>query len=373
MKKDIDMKKMIILILVGVFSFWVLNNLGIIRGIFSTIFNVLLPFILGGAIAFILNIPMRKIESILKKKIKNKDSLVRMLSITLSLLLFIVVLLFVALLLIPELVENIKMLINSIPGLIDKIRVFVVDLVDKYPDIQSQIEELFSGQGNVTDIVSNVLNYFVNGAVGFVSSLISGFVTIFTATIFSIYMLSQKEYLIRGSKKVIHAIINKKKADRVIEIGNMANNIFSKFLSGQCLEAIVLGCLMFIAFSLFRFPYALLISVLTAVTALIPIFGAFIAAAIGFVLIALINPLQAIIFIIVFLVVQQIEGNFIYPRVVGKSVGLSPMWTLLAVTAGGSLFGVVGMLIGLPLASVIYAIVKDIINKKIKEKEIKLN
>lgn len=372
MNKDNETKRWIILILIGVFSYWILNNLSIIGRVLSIIFNVLFPFILGGAIAFILNIPMKKIEKFLRKKIKNKDGLVRGISIILSLLLFIIVILFVALLLIPELVENIKMLINSIPGLIDKIKIFVVDLLDKYPEIQVQIEELFSTNSNITNIVSNILNYFVNGVVGFVSGFTSGFVTMFTAIIFSIYMLIQKEYLIRGSKKLIYAITSEENAARIIKVGNMANTTFSKFLSGQCLEAVILGCLMFVAFSLFRFPYALLIAVLTAVTALIPVFGAFIAAAIGFVLIVIINPFQAMIFIIVFLIVQQIEGNFIYPRVVGKSVGLSPMWTLLSVTVGGNLFGVAGMLIGLPLASVLYAIIKDIINNRLKEKEIKI-
>ena len=150
------------------------------------------------------------------------------------------------------------------------------------------------------------------------------------------------------------------------------NKTFNKFISGQCLEAIVLGCLMFIALTIFRFPYTLIISVLTAVTALIPIFGSLIAMVIGIVLIGIINPLQAFLFVIVFQVVQQIEGYFIYPRVVGKSVGLSPMWALLAITVGGSLFGVIGMLVGLPLASVIYSLIKTFVNDKINEKEIKI-
>ena len=147
--------------------------------------------------------------------------------------------------------------------------------------------------------------------------------------------------------------------------------IFSKFISGQCVEAAILGSIFFVVLSIFRFPYALIISILTTVTALIPIFGAMIAMIIGAILIAITNPIQAVIFIIVFQVIQQIEGNFIYPRVVGKSVGLSPMWTLLAITVGGSLFGIVGMLIGLPLASILYAIIKVNVNNRLKEKKIK--
>lgn len=371
MKKEIlNMKKIIIFIFIAVFSFWGLNNLKIIGEFLSTIFSVLLPFILGSIIAFILNIPMKKIELFLKKKIKNKDGLIRGLSIVLSLLLFVVIILIICLLIIPKLVENINMLISSIPALIDKIKEFAINLLGKYPDMQIQIEELFSETGSITSVVSDILSYFINSAMGFVSSIVSGFITVFTALIFSIYMLSQKEYLIRGTKKIIYAIANRKLAETIIKIGNMTNTTFNKFLTGQCLETIILGCLMFVALNIFKIPYALLISVLTAITALIPIFGAFIAAGIGFILILLTNPFQAIIFIIVFLVVQQIEGNFIYPKVVGKSVGLSPMWTLLAVTTGGKLFGIIGMLIGLPIASIIYTIFKDAVNIKLEEKKI---
>lgn len=368
----LDMNKLLILVLVAVFSYWGLNNLKVIFDIFKIILRVLSPFLLGVVIAFVLNIPMSKIESYLKSKIKNKDSQIRVVSIVLSLLIFIGVIAFVSLLLIPELIESTKMLINNIPVIIEKVENFVLDLLDKYPDIQVQIKELFSEKGNVNDVVTNILNYCINGAIEFISGLISGIIVLFTAIVFSVYMLSQKEYLIRAMKKVLYAFLNRKDADKVLEIGSMANTTFSKFVSGQCMEAAILGVIMFIAFTIFRFPYALIIAVLTAITALIPIFGALIAMAIGTILIAITNPIQAIIFIIVFQVVQQIEGNFIYPRVVGKSVGLSPMWTLLSITVGGNLFGIVGMLVGLPLASILYAIITGLINNKLKEKEMKI-
>ena len=375
MKTIKDMKNYIILILIAVFSYWSLNNLDSLLAIIKTIFTVFLPFLLGGAIAFTLNIPVTKIESYLKKHSKNKLSkrTIRVISIILSLFLFIIVILFIALLLIPELIENIELLLSNIPGLMNKIEVFILDLLDKYPDIQNQIKDMFSETGNVSNVISNILNYLINGALGFISSLVSGFVTFFTAIIFAIYMLSQKEYLIRGTKKVLYATLNKQRANKIIEIGSLANKTFSKFISGQCVEAIILGIIMFIAFNIFRFPYALIIAVLTAVTALIPIFGALIAMIIGAVLIGITNPIQALIFIVVFQVVQQIEGNFIYPKVVGASVGLSPMWTLLAITVGGNLFGIPGMLLGLPFASVAYALIKNNINEKLKEQEIEIS
>lgn len=370
-----DMKNWIILILIAIFSYWGLNNLGKLLEIIKIIYKVFEPFILGGIIAFTLNILATKIEYYLNKHSKKKSypKLIRIISITLSLLIFLLTIIFVAFLLIPELIENIELLMNSIPGLITDIENFILDLLDKYPDIQKEISNTFAQSGNVSNIISNILNYLINIAVSFVRSLISSFITFFTSIIFSIYMLIQKEYLIRGTKKVIYAIMDKKHADKLVEIGSLTNKTFSKFISGQCLEAIILGCIMFIAFNLFRFPYALILAVLTAVTALIPIFGALIAMIVGAILIGINSPLQALIFVIVFQVIQQIEGNLIYPKVVGASVGLSPLWTLLSITVGGNLFGIPGMLLGLPLASVAYALIKSLINDKLKEKEIKVS
>lgn len=370
-----ELRKWIFLILFTVLSFWIVNNFNIIFGIISKILKVFFPFILGGVIAYILNIPMTKIESLLKKLIKKDKykSLVRTISIILSLMMFVLVLVFIAFLLIPELIGNVESLISSIPKVINDLKVWVVDLLDKYPDIQVQINNAFSNsEHSVSSIVSSILNYLLNSALGFVGNLFSSFATVFTGLVFSIYMLSQKESLIKGFKKVLYAYVSKDDADKLIEVGKLANNTFSKFISGQCVEAVILGVLIFVALKIFNFPYALIISVLTAVTALIPIFGAIIAMVIGAILIGITNPIKAIFFIVVYQTIQQIEGNFIYPKVVGKSVGLSPLWTLLAITAGGSLFGIVGMLIGLPVASVLYALIKESVNKKIKGKKISI-
>ena len=375
MKKDIlEMRKWIILILIAIFSYWGLNNFDKLLGVINTGYKVLEPFILGGAIAFVLNILVNKIEKYLDKWMKKRrPKLVRFMAIILSLLIFILVIVFTAFLLIPELIENIQMLMGSIPGLIGDAQNSILKLLDKYPDIQSEISKMFAEAGSVSTIISNVLNYFITGAIGFIGSLVSSFITIFTAIIFAIYMLAQKEYLIRGTKKVLYSLLNKKHADKLVEIGTLANKTFSKFISGQCLEAIILGTLMFIAFTISGFPYALMLAVLTAITSLIPIFGALIAMVIGAILIGIGNPVQAIIFVIVFQVVQQIEGNFIYPRVVGASVGLSPLWTLLAITVGGNLFGIPGILLGLPVASVLYALIKEFVNGRLKNKAIKIS
>lgn len=366
-----ELKKWIIVVLIGIFAYWGLNNLEIISGWFGTIYKVFFPFILGFVLAYILNIPTMKIERLLKKIIPDKykkQKLIRFLSILFSLLLMVLVVVFIAFLLIPELIENIELLMKNIPGIIDKAEVFILDLADKYPEVQVQIEEAFSKGGTVTKLLSNILNYFINGAIGFVSDLFSGIVNIFTALIFAVYMLAQKESLVSKIKAMVYAFFDKKKSRKIMEIASLSNKTFTNFISGQCVEAVILGTIIFAVSLLCGFPYAILIGVLTAVTALIPIFGAFIALGVGTLLIAISNPLQAIIFVLVFFIVQQIEGNFIYPKVVGKSVGLSPLFTLLAITVGGNLCGVVGMLIGLPLASIVYTLLKDDINNKLKGK-----
>lgn len=369
MKKEefVEIRKYIILVLVGVLSYWVLNNLEMFYSLFKTLFRVILPFILGGVIAFILNIPMSKIEKIFEKKFGLKGNYVRGISIAISILIVVLILLFVCLLLVPELVENIKALIGTIPTIIDKVKTLTADMLVKYPEAQAKINDAFS-VSSVSALFSTILNSIINGSVEFITNFISKFVTIFTGIIFSIYMLCQKEQIIKGAKRILYAIFDDKDADRIISVGKLTHKTFSKFLSGQCIDASILGLIMFIVLLILKFPYALLISVLTAITALIPVFGAVVAMVVGAILIAITSPFQALMFILVFQIVQQIDNNFIYPRVVGSSVGLSPIWTLFAISVGGSLFGAIGMLVGLPLASVVYTLFKDEITAKINKK-----
>lgn len=369
-----NMKKLMILISFGIILFWVLNNLTVIFAFISHILHLLYPFILGAIIAFILNIPMTKIEKFIKKHQKNKNSKlpVRTISITLSLVIFVGFILLISLLLIPELIENIQLLIKNIPGFIEKIQELILNLVSSYPDIELKIEEVFKNTTNVNNIMVTVLNYVINGSLSFITSLVTSVFTLFTAVVFAVYVLSQKEYLNRGVKKLMYAYMKKEHVDKVMEIATLSNKTFSKFISGQCVEAIILGTIFFITLSLLRFPYALIISVLTTVTALIPMFGAMIAMLVGALLISVTSVWQALLFIVVFQVIQQIENNFIYPKVVGKSVGLASMWTLMAVILGGSILGITGMIIGLPLASILYAILRNETNEKLKDKKVKI-
>lgn len=369
MKKEefIEIRKYIILILIGVLSYWLLNNLSIFLGFFKTLHNVMLPFILAVVIAFILNIPMSKIEKVFEKKFGLKGNYVRGISIAISILIFALVILVVCLLLVPELVENIKALIGTIPSIIDKVKSLTSEILVNYPEAQIKVNEAFSSS-SVSALFSAILNGIINGSVDFITNFISKFMTIFTGIIFSIYMLCEKEKLLKGIKKITYALLEDEIADKIINVSKLTHKTFSKFLSGQCIDASILGLIMFIVLVILGFPYALLISVLTAITALIPVFGAVVAMVVGAILIAISSPFQAIMFILVFQIVQQIDNNFIYPRVVGSSVGLSPIWTLFAISVGGSLAGAIGMLVGLPLASVMYTLFKDKVNYNINKK-----
>ena len=222
------------------------------------------------------------------------------------------------------------------------------------------------------NFLKNGAGSVLGGTMEAAKSIISGVSTFFIAFVFACYVLFQKERLSVQVRKLMYAFVPEDWTDILIALGSVTHKTFSSFLTGQCVEAVILGCMFFIVLSIFNFPYAMLISVLIAFTALIPVFGAFIGCGVGTVLILLVNPMKGLLFVVVFLVLQQIEGNFIYPHVVGNSVGLPSMWVLAAVSVGGSLMGVVGMLIFIPIVSVVYTLLRGIVNRRLKEKKIKV-
>ncbi len=219
----------------------------------------------------------------------------------------------------------------------------------------------FTGQ-----VLASSLTSVVNITVGFTSGLFNFILSI----IFSIYMLLNKEDLQLGMKKVLYSFIRKSFADRVIRLGKISNEVFSSYIGGQFIEAIIIGVLCFIGMIILRMPYALLISVLIAVTALIPIFGAFIGTIPSAFIILIIDPMKAIWFVIFIIVLQQVEGNLIYPKVVGGSIGLPPIWVMLAMIIGGNAFGFIGILLGIPIFSVVYKVFKEIVDKRLKKLEL---
>ena len=322
------------------------------------VIGVVFPFILGGAIAFVFNVPMHFIENrLIQEKWKEKYKIVRKTARPVSLVLTIIFVIgIVAAVLfgvLPQLTGTIAKLGYSIQTFIPKVQEWANDWFHNNKEVMAYVNQLEFNWDKVIEVavdwVSNGAGNIVESGVTAAVNIVSGFATFFIAFVFACYILLQKEKLGVQAKKVLFAFVQKGRAEAAIEVCSLTYRTFSNFLTGQCMEAVILGTMFVIAMSIFKMPYAWLIGILIAFTALIPIFGAFIGCAVGTFLIFMIHPIQALWFIVLFLVLQQIEGNLIYPHVVGNSVGLPSIWVLAAVSIGGSLMGVVGMLIFLSL------------------------
>lgn len=351
----------------------------IVLNICAFILQVVFPFILGGAIAFVLNVPMNFVQRHLfsseriegHKILKKIARPVSMLMVLFSVIGAIVLVMFVV---VPQLGDTFVNLGKSIQAFIPKLQEWMRTIFHDNREIMVWVNNLEFDWNKIMDAGINFLTTgagdVVNSTITAAKSIVSGLATFFIALVFAIYILLQKERLTKQCKKVMFAFMRKGRAEAALEVLSLTYKTFSSFLTGQCVEAIILGFMFLIVMSVIRLPYALLVGILIAFTALIPIFGAFIGCAVGAFLIFMVDPVKALIFVAVFLVLQQIEGNFIYPHVVGNSVGLPSIWVLAAVSIGGSLMGIVGMLIFIPIVSVIYALFREVVYLKLKQKRI---
>lgn len=348
--------------------------------ILGFILHVTFPFILGGAIAFVLNVPMSFIQRHLfsEERIEKRPVLqklarpVSMMIVLFSVTGIVVLVMFV---LIPQLGNTFANLGQSIQAFIPKVQIWAKNIFHGNQEIMTWVNSL---KFDWDKLMSTGIDFLGNGAGSVLDStitaaknIVSSITTFFIAFVFAVYVLLQKEKLGLQAKKVLFAFVRKSRAEAALEVLSLTYSTFSSFLTGQCVEAIILGSMFVVSMWIFRLPYALLTGIVIAFTALIPIFGAFIGCAVGTFLIFMINPVKALIFIILFLVLQQIEGNLIYPHVVGNSVGLPSIWVLAAVSLGGSLMGVVGMLVFIPIVSVIYALFREIVYLKLRQRGIK--
>lgn len=387
-----NIKKILVIITYTILLCFACIKFDIVLKAFGYIFNLLKPFIFGFCIAFILNIPLSKIEGMLtgknkkgkikknsdkrEKKVepenKKTNGKLRLLSIVISLLIFIGIIFLTLFLVIPEFINTISIFKDSIPTAFNTCKEWLENVMSNNPQVIEKINEFKPDwqqlDENVTTWIKSTATGIIGVSIDFVISFFSGVINFFMGVIFAVYMLMQKEKLVCQFKRVFRAYIPEEKCNSLFHIGQITNDTFKKFFGGQFIEAILLGILCFIGMTIFRMPYALTISVLVGVTALIPVFGAFFGTAIGAILILAVDPMQAVWFVVYIIVLQQIDGNFIYPKVVGDSVGLPGIWVMLAVLVGGNSMGIIGMLIGVPIASVIYKLVKEYVNsKKIKE------
>lgn len=329
---------------------------------------VILPFVLGGTIAFILNVPLHFIEEKVFGRV-GKRRLARVFSFLLTLLFVLGILLLLLFVVIPELGNTILNLGHNLQMVVPQLQGWISAIFEDAPNLANWVND-FEFDWN---ILKKSAENMIGSTYTFAKSVISGVTNFFIAFVFSCYILLQKEKLSVQVRKVMYAFLPRDWTEIFIALSAKGYKAFSHFLTGQCLEALILGGLFFVTMLLLHLPYALLISVVIAFTALIPLFGAFAGCAIGALLIFTVNPVQSLIFLLIFILLQQIEGNFIYPYVVGNSVGLPSIWVLVAVGLGARLMGIVGMLIFIPLSSVVYSIFRGIVHRRLKERGIEVD
>ena len=377
MQLDKKLIHRIFLCLTGLlFLVWLLTDTQRVQAVWSTVSALVSPFVAGAAVAFVFNVPMRGVEKQLSDL--RKPGLRRGLALVLTIGLIILVLAGVVGLLIPQIEKTVDTLSTRIPPFIKRARESMLLFLDKHPELRTWVEEnpeLANVDWN--SVIQRTFSFLgdsagtiVDSAFSAIGSVTGAVVDVFISLFFAMYCLTRKEILARQGRRILYAFLPERASDEIIRILRLTNATFSKFISGQCLEACILGCLFAVAMMIFGMPYVPLVSVIIAVTALVPVVGAFVGCVVGAFFILVDSPIQAVTFVAMFLVIQQLENNLIYPRVVGTSIGLPGMWVLVAVTVGGGLMGVGGMLVMIPLVSVLYTLLGEYTAARVADRHI---
>ena len=362
-------KRILLIISFTVFLIWAIYNHKLLFNYVGELYSLISPFVVGLCIAYVVNVILRPIERMWMKLLsKSKGNWVKKLKrpicLLLSILLIIGIIIAVVFLIIPELSKSISSLVSMVPTYVDEVEDWWNGLSLRLDKYNIQLPEFSFNSDKLVQMLKDGGSAVINTTLSATTSIVTAVINIVLALAFSIYVLAQKETLKRQSKKVLAKLMKPEKMQSLLDMLGLVNRTFTNFITGQLTEAVIIGALCFIGMSIFRMPYAPAISVLVGFTALIPVFGAFIGTAIGAFLILLVKPIQALWFVVFIIVLQQFEGNLIYPKVVGKSVGLPGIWVLVAVTIGGNAMGVVGMLISVPLCSVLYVVARNAVNGK---------
>ena len=356
--------------------YWILHETERVTAAYNVVADVLSPFAIGAVLAFIMNVPMRSFERMLSG-IKYK-TLRRVVALLLTIVAVLLVLTLVFSLLIPQVVDTVETFAARLPAFYTKVETRILTFLEEHPDVQEWVlantdfenVDLVGLAQNVFAMLGNSVETIMQGAVSAIGRTFDIIFDLFISVVFSIYCLFQKETLARQGRKLLYSITSEKFADETVRVLRLTNTTFSNFLSGQCLEVCILGTMFAISMAIFGMPFIPLVSVLVAVTAFIPVVGAFIGCIVGALFILVDDPLQAVQFVAMFLVLQQLENNLIYPRVVGTSIGLPGMWVLFAVAVGGEFMGVAGMFLMIPLSSVLYTLLRERTNKRLARLDI---
>ena len=370
------------LLVLALLFWWLISNAASVLGFFSAVVKILSPFIIGLCIAFIVNIVLNMLERLWDKpafKGKKADfwrKLKRPVCIVLSFIIVLGLISAVFFIVVPEFTRTIMGFVDKIPQYSKKIEVWWAQLMELAAVFALELPELHLEPQKIIDALTGFIGgfgkSFINTTIGFTSSVVSALVTFFVALVFSVYVLAQKELFAVACRKVLYALFSEKAVVSILSVLSLINRTFTNFVTGQLTEAVIIGSLCFVGMLVFAMPFASVISVLIGFTALIPVFGAFIGTIVGALLILLDTPVKALWFVVFILVLQQLENNLIYPKVVGKSVGLPAVFTLIAVTVGGGAFGFIGILISVPVCSVIYTLASRWVENKLLEKNIEI-
>ncbi|RPA57028.1 AI-2E family transporter [Aerococcus agrisoli] len=371
MEKKRTWQRLLGLLFIFVLSYWGINNLAAIKEAFDAIIGVVRPFLLGAALAFVLNIPLNFFEKHMTKWLGGYRNWFRVAGILFGFSIIVGIISFIIFLVVPDLQETLGAFIAQVPSeinlLYSKINQYIADnpeIVETFNQLNLDVERL---RTQAFDMIQTFSSGVLDTTFSVVGNLVSGVFNGFVAIIFGTSILFKKETLVRQLKKIIYGTLNLKWANYIVNVGSEANQTFSQYVSGQVTEAGILLTLVFIGMNIFQFPFALSVSVLTGSMALVPIYGAVMGGFVGFLLIAVVNFQQAIWFIVFIVIVQQFEGNIIYPRVVGGSVGLPGIWVLFSVTVGGAFFGIAGMLLSVPVFALCYKLASATINYNLEE------
>lgn len=368
-----DIKKWLLVVSWGVVLWWLLTHYILLGQGIGRLVGVLAPFIAGIALAYLLNLMMssyeRHIFIPLFKYRQRLQKLIRPLAIGATLVTLAAILSLLMVFIIPQLGDSISSLVESVPGYRDSAMVFLGQIAEQYPFLEDWVEGTLAQWQQIVQSLAEGVSEIALRVFSWTKSLTSGVITMVMGLIVSIYLLAGKEKYLDMLRKMLVAYLPDKRARQIMEVAALTNRSFSRFISGQLTEITILGCLCFIGMTVFRMPYPLLISVMIAVTALIPIFGAYMGTIPSAFLILMIDPMQAVWFVVFIICLQQVEGKIIYPKVVGSSIGLGGFWVLFALLVGGSLFGLPGMLIGIPIFAVCYTLIRQDMYKRLEKKK----
>lgn len=373
MELEKNKKTIMQLILFTIIVIFAFINISYLWTFIKYIIAIFMPFIIGAMMAFVLNVLLNVVENKLFKKLNKKNTktwkkLKRPVSLVTTFIIIIAIIALILGLIIPQLKNTVELFTENF----DSYKTQSVELLEKVGIEKKTINKLNNNIENIqeeaTKYISKNSDKIMQTTVGVATTVAGTVTTIVLGMVFAIYILLKKEDLTRQFKKLARAYLPEKRQRTLKEISTLSNKTFGNFVSGQCIEALIIGLLCFIGMLILQIPYAPTIAVLVGFTALIPVFGAFIGTAIGAFLILMVDPTKALVFVIFIIILQQLEGNLIYPKVVGNSVGLPGIWVMVAVTVGASIGGILGMLLSVPVCSILYSILRTDVNNRIDQK-----